>query len=178
MALIRTDDGMRVQVHVNKADLDDIRQQLDQLSPRLAKRMVRSAFKKAGEFLRDMMRSNAPVLADKTDNKDAIPGELRDSIDFKISTGRSGARGRDANALDRVYMKIGPKWITKKNKTMNPGLYALFVEFGLLAKHYVSKPFARPTFDSGAERALNIIADDLRESLPEIVAKRGTGGRG
>lgn len=175
MEFIRSDDGVRVTARVNKADLDDIREQLDQLSPRLAKRLVRSSFRKACEYLRDLMKSKAPVLADKT-NKDAVPGELRDSIDYKISTGRSGARGADANALDRVYAKVGPKWITNRNnKTMNPGLYAMFVEFGLRAKQYVSQPFARPTFDSGAERALNIVAEDLRERLPEIVAKRGTG---
>jgi HK97 gp10 family phage protein len=156
--------------------LDALKESLENLSPQLAKRLANKAMKAGANHIKEAMKAAAPVLADKS-NPHAIPGDLRDSIAVKTYTTR-GKANRLLNALDRVVMIIGPQHLARSNKTMDPGFYARFVEYGLRVKNYVAKPFARPVFDGEAEKAIAIVAESLRNDLPDAVRRSAAARKG
>lgn len=136
-----------------KVDLHGVEEELLQVGPRIAKRLLRRALRAVGKIAVENVKSHIEAVD---------TGALRDSIDFVIKT---------SNSSDSATLEVGPTYDKKTVKPgqKSPGVYGMFVEFGLKTKKYPRQPFMRPTFDTDAERWIQIFADGLREDLEEAV---------
>lgn len=140
-----------------KVDLHNVEEDLITLGPRIAKRVFRRLLNTLGKLWVEDVKSHVPVLT----------GELRDSIDFKVVTSPKN---------DFASLEVGPTYDSKASKksgdtSQSPGVYGMFVEFGLKTKEYPKQPYMRPTFDTTAEQMVELFADGLREELEEAVKK-------
>jgi HK97 gp10 family phage protein len=88
-------------------------------------------------------------------------GGLRDSIRARVSTKNEGQEGS---------VTVGPTFMPRKDgkKSVGPGVYGMFVEFGLKKKEYPSTPFLRPTFDTSGMTVVDVFAEVLKEELANI----------
>jgi HK97 gp10 family phage protein len=135
-------------------DFGNIPEKLRDLGPKLARKALRRAVGKVGDMWVAEAKSRVPVES----------GDLRESIDKKISTSKKG------NNLSAT-VSVGPTYNTKSRKpgdsSQQPGTYGLFVELGTKSMRPV--PFLRPMFDATGDKAIEILADTLREDLNETV---------
>jgi HK97 gp10 family phage protein len=142
---------MEVKVDVR---LNGIEEKLRDLGPKLARKALRRAVGKVGDFWVNEAKSRAPVDT----------GDLRDSIAKKVTTSK---KGNDLSAK----VSVGPMYNSKSRKpgdsSQNPATYALFVELGKKSKS--ATPFLRPMFDTTGDKAIEILADTLREDLDDVV---------
>jgi hypothetical protein len=69
-------------------------------------------------------------------------------------------------------VEVGPAMNARradgKSKSQGPGIYAMWIEFGLKRKQFPAQAFMRPTFDATAEKAVKLFSDTLKEALEEI----------
>jgi HK97 gp10 family phage protein len=140
-----------------KVDLHGLEEDLLQVGPKIAKRLFRRALKAVGQAWVEAIRSKVPVDT----------GALRDSINYVIRTNPREDSGS---------VTVGPTYDKTKLKkgdstSQLPAVYAKFVEFGLKIKKYTFTPFMRPTFDSTAERMIELFAANLREDLEDAIKK-------
>jgi HK97 gp10 family phage protein len=142
---------MEVKCTVN---LNGLGEKLQDIGPKLARKSLRKAVSKVGDYWVKDMQSRVPVDT----------GNLRDSINKKVSTSK---RGNDISAR----VSVGPTYDTKdKNRdgtSQKPGVYGMFVEFG--TQHSAAQPYARPCFDTTADKVVQLFADVLRDDLDSVV---------
>jgi HK97 gp10 family phage protein len=133
-------------------DLHGLEEDLIGLGPKIAKRLFRRALTTVGQLWVEDVKSKVPVDT----------GALRDSIDFVVKTSPKNDYGT---------VTVGPTYTSPKgnNTTESPGVYGMWVEFGLKTKQYPSQPYMRPTFDATAESVIDLFASKLREDLEEAV---------
>jgi len=136
-------------------DLHGTEEALLQAGPKIAKRLFRRALKSVGEVWKTALRGKVPVDS----------GDLRESIDYivKLSPKQDSGTVTVGPTYDGTAMK------TSQSTTESPGVYGMFVEFGLQVKKYVFHPFMRPTFDATAEAVIKVFADGLREDLEDAL---------
>ena len=138
-------------------DFGGIPEKLEQLGPKLARKALRRAVSKAGDLWVTEMKAKVATES----------GDLRDSIDKKVSSTKQG------NNLS-AKVSVGPTYNTKSRKpgdsSQQPGTYGLFVELG--TKKMSARPFMRPVFDATADKVVQIVADTLREDLESTVKSR------
>jgi hypothetical protein len=146
-----------------RVDLHGLEEELLAIGPRIAKRLLRRALRSVGRAWVDIVKSFAPTgdVVKAKQGPEYTPGGLKACIDFKVVTNSSETAG--TVTVGPTNVKGGPK--------RSPGVYALFVEFGLKAKEFAMHPFMRPAFDGSAERIIQLFADGLREDLEEAVKK-------
>jgi hypothetical protein len=92
-------------------------------------------------------------------------GSLRDSIIGAIKT------KKDKNGEVSGTLWVGPAADaprTDGKKSVGPGVFSQWVEFGLKRKKYPSQPFARPTLDATGDKAVSIFSETLKAVLEEI----------
>lgn len=141
-----------------KVNLDGLEKKLQDLGPKLARKALRKAVANVGTMWIKEMQARVPVDT----------GILRDSIGMKVTT-KAGRQG----APSQAKVSVGPLWdkFVKGEKSevssQQAAVYAMFSEFG--SKHQPARPWMRPVFDSTKERAVQILADTLREDLDSIV---------
>jgi HK97 gp10 family phage protein len=143
---------------VCRVDLHGTEEELIAVGPRIAKRLLRRALRVVGQLWVEDVKSKVPVDT----------GALRDSIQFKIRTN---------SREDGGSVTVGPtfdttKGIKKKGSTsQSPGVYGMFVEFGVKSRQFPAQPFMRPVFDADAQKVVDLFAAKLREDLEEAVKK-------
>jgi HK97 gp10 family phage protein len=120
-----------------------------ELPKAVAKGVLRTALKNAGE----------PVVSDAQRNVPVLTGELLGSIDIRSTLSKRQRRGR-AKAGD-VEMFIGPSW--------PKGAHGHLVEFG--TSKMAARPFLRPAWDANKERVLASIGRELWTAI-EKAARR------
>jgi HK97 gp10 family phage protein len=142
-----------------KVDLHGTEEELIAVGPRIAKRLLRRALRAVGQAWVEDVKSKVPVDT----------GALRESINFKIRTNPREDGGS---------VTVGPTFDTTKgtkkkgSSSQSPGVYGMFVEFGVKSKaDYPKQPFMRPAFDGSAERIIELFAHKLREDLEMAVKK-------
>jgi HK97 gp10 family phage protein len=135
--------------------LEGLKERLAQAGSKMSKRLMRKAMTAAAQPLINAAKAAAPVAIVGTPQRE--PGELRDSIDAKItvSPSRSMATAR-----------VGPTYNAEVGK-QSPGVYGLFVEVGSV-HNPVAKPFMRVAFDTASQAALEAFAESLNTNLPEL----------
>jgi HK97 gp10 family phage protein len=110
---------------------------------------------KVGDMWIEEMQAKVPVES----------GDLKDSIKKKLSTRQRG------NAVS-AKVAVGPAWDSKSKEASDqqPAVYGMILEFG--SKKMKGAPWMRPVFDSTAGKAVQIVADRLREDLDEVVRSK------
>src|ERR1043166_720525 len=107
---------MDVKVHIE--GLDKLESARRDAGPKLARKALRKALNAGGKVFEDAAKAKAPVLKEATPYRQ--PGELRDSIDTRVTLSTKEEAGT---------AHIGPK--SQKGKgSQQPGVYGMFVEFG------------------------------------------------
>jgi HK97 gp10 family phage protein len=144
---------MEVKVDVR---LNGIGEKLRDLGPKLARKALRRAVGKVGDMWTAEMKAKVPVES----------GDLRDAITKKVSTWKQG------NAIS-AKVAVGPAWDAKKKKSgdpnsdQQPAVYGMILELG--SKKMPPHPWMRPVFDSTADKAVQLLADTLKEDLDDVV---------
>jgi hypothetical protein len=146
------DDSMKITCHV---DLHGLEEDLIQLGPKIARRIFRKLLTTIGKLWADDVRAKVPV----------DEGTLKDSIGYVVTTSPKN---------DFASVTVGPTYDTNRAKnqasrTEDPGIYGLFVEYGLKKRKYTFTPFMRPTFDATAEAIITLFAAGLREDLEAAI---------
>jgi HK97 gp10 family phage protein len=143
-----------------KMDTGTVVEKLQQFGPKLVRRSLRSALRAVGDFWIPAVQAKVP-----TDS-----GDLRNSIDKKITTRM--VNNKEAGMKTPVgTVTVGPTLVARsdhKEHSVGPGVYGMWVEFGLKLKKYAFTPFMRPTFDSTVEKAQRIFADKLKEGFDSM----------
>jgi HK97 gp10 family phage protein len=92
---------------------------------------------------------------------------IRDSLNKKVTTSK---RGNDLSAK----VSVGPMLDSKSRKdgdsSQQPAVYGMLEEFG--TKHSAASPWMRPVFDATAEKAVQILADTLKDDLQDVVTSK------
>jgi len=145
-----SDGGMKITCSVN---LHGLEQDLKEVGPKIGRRLFRKALKSVGQLWVEDLKFRVPV----------DEGDLRESIAASVTVRNKGKLTVGAVTCGPSYDKTSPRH--GSGRTENPGIYGLFVEFGLKKKLYKFTPFMRPTFDTTAERMVQVFADGLREDL-------------
>ena|SRR5689334_23842379 len=144
-------------IKVNIEGLRGVEEALQEAGPKLAKRYLRKALQAGGEVFQQAAQSRAPVLEEGTPQR--RPGELRDSIDTRVTLSTREESGT---------AHVGPK--SEKGKgSEQPGVYGMFVEFGSI--HGAAQPYMRPAFDEAGTRAQEAFTEVLREWLESLRKK-------
>ncbi len=146
-------------VKVNIKGLEDVMKKLDEVEPKVSRALFRPALNRVGKFWVAEMKGHVPVDS----------GDLKDSIIARVKTTKS-ASGKGIQGVVEVGPGYDPNYTPSSGKnpsstTQNPGVYGMFVEFGLKKKRYRKHPFARPTFDTTSEQAEKVFGDVLRDGF-------------
>lgn len=140
-------------ISVRVEGLREIEAALDQLEKRATRKAVgRRVLKKAGQPLADDMNRLAP-------DDPETPGGLNRS--YAVSTKLNASQRREANreGRDDVYMYVG---------TNDPA--GVQQEFGNV--NHGPQPHARPAWDAGKQRTLDIIVDEFRDEIDNAVRRQ------
>ena len=139
--------------------LAGVSEQLLSLESKIARSLLRKSLKAVGTFWVEVVKSHVPVDT----------GDLRDSIIAKVST-RKGKWS--SGGLPSGTVTVGPCFGVPRSdgkKSVPPGVYGMWVEFGLKTKKYPRHAFMRPTFDSSGSAAVDIFADTMRSGLADAI---------
>jgi HK97 gp10 family phage protein len=139
--------------------LEGVSEQLLSLESKIARRLLRKSLKAVGVFWVEAVKSRVPIDT----------GALRDSIVAKVYT-RKGKW--TSGGLPSGSVTVGPGYGVQRTdgkKSAPPGVYGMWVEFGLKAKKYPKHPFLRPTFDSTGSAAVDIFAETMRSGLAAAI---------
>jgi hypothetical protein len=140
---------------VVKVDLHGLEEDLLQLGPKISKKLFRIALKFVGELWKAGLKARVP----------SDTGNLAESIDYVIKL---------SPKQDSGTVTVGPTYIPGKNGksgSESPGIYGMFVEFGLKLRKYVFTPWMRPEFDATADAMIEAFAASLREDLEEAIKR-------
>jgi hypothetical protein len=135
-------------------------EKMQSLGPNIVRRSFRRALKTVGTMWVGEMKAKVPVL----------DGDLQNSIIMKISTRLRKEKGT-GDKLPEGKVEVGPRLDYPRSdgkKSVGPGVYGMFVEFGLKHKQYPAQPFARPVYDATADRAVTMFAEILGSELGEV----------
>lgn len=136
--------------------LDGVVEKMNDLGPKLARKGLRKSLRAVGDFWIPEVQSRIPVSS----------GDLKNSIIKAIKT------RKDKNGEVSGTVWVGPAMDaprTDGKKSVGPGIYGMWVEFGLKKKKYPAQPFMRPTIDATGEEAVKLFSETLKEVLDEIV---------
>lgn len=136
-----------------KVDLHGLEEDLLQAGPKIAKKLFRRALKVVGELWKQGLKSRVP----------SDTGSLAESIDYVIKM---------SPREDSGTVTVGPTYIAGKGGkkgSESPGVYGMFVEFGLKLRKYMFKPWMRPEFDTSADAIIELFAANLREDLEDAL---------
>lgn len=149
-------NGLSVKVDIK--GLDGVVEKMRELGPKLARRGMRKALTKVGDYWVDEVQSRVPVSS----------GDLKDSIVKKVTT------RKDKNGEVGGTVSVGPRYDGRGSQS--PGVYGMFIEFGVKSSksplRAEGQPFMRPTFDSTKETAVEIFSKTLKNVLEEIAKGR------
>lgn len=134
-------------IHIKIDGAQELTQALKALDRSVARKLIRTAFKRAGALILDKAKINAPVDT----------GALKDSLIAKVSF-RKGM----------VKVDIITKG-AKDKETLNQGdqFYAAFVELG--TSKQPPRPFLRPALKDSESQVKNLIIESLREGIAEVL---------
>lgn len=149
-------NGFAVKVDIK--GLDGVVEKMHELGPKLARKGLRKALGKVGEFWVPEVQSRVPVHS----------GDLKNSIIKAIKT------RKDKNGEVSGTVWVGPAMNASRTDgkdSVGPGIYGMWVEFGLKKKKYPSQPFMRPTLDATRDKAVKLFSETLKDVLEEIAKK-------
>jgi HK97 gp10 family phage protein len=144
-------------VTVKVSGLREVEERLIAAGPKIARGIFKQALWAVGDMWVAEASSRVPVLT----------GDLRDSIAAEVLIKKQGK-------VHVGSVTVGPAINTKESRSdgrnsVGPGVYGMWVEFGLKKKPYPKQPFLRPTFDATADKAVTMFADTLKAGLDDVM---------
>ena len=146
-------------VTVKVTGLENVVQKMREVGPKISRGLIRQALKDVGEMWVERAQAEAPE----------DDGDLIDSIKAKVTT---RAENKDGAANIPVgAVEVGPTMTRRSDgkDSVGPGIYGMWVEFGLKHKKYPKNPFMRRTYDATAEKAVDLFAETLANGLDEAL---------
>lgn len=164
---------MAIRIDVQVTGTLNLKKELDDFSGSIQRRIIRPALEKVGAYFVGVIQENIHPAHD-TD------GVLKGSIGYSRPT--VSVRAQQGRIL------IGPRMMGSAHHDLNsattdPGIYALWVEYGLKnpreagkrsgkkdkkagqVPNFTPQPFMRPAFDQGAETAIEVFRDAVNEGI-------------
>lgn len=146
-------------VHVK--GLKELATALQQLPIAVARKQMAGPVSKGARLVRDAARNKAPVYTGDVSKGHPAPGTLRKSILMKRVMADTKS---DVIARFIVTVRRGKKYQSMGKKGVNlDAFYWWFVENG--TRNMEARPFLRPAFEQEKFRALNVIAEGLRQGV-------------
>lgn len=156
-------------VTVEVKGLSQLQEKLEELPAKLSKRGLRVALKKAGLLMRNAMVSMAPkdtgFLAEHFNMKMKIQ---REELAGSIFIGPAGKVDYPAYASGAYNIKRRKNGKIAKLGRIAVATVARFLEFG--TAKMAKKPFMTQAFESYKEKAVEVIASELRDALDDVAA--------
>jgi|GEM_PF-3988194 len=147
-------NGFAVKVDIK--GLGDCVDKMRELGPKLARKGLRRALNKVGDFWVPEVQSRVPVHS----------GDLKNSIRKAVKT-RKDKTGEISGTVWVGPAADAPR--TDGKDSVGPGVYGMWVEFGLKKKKkYPAQPYMRPTLDATGDKAVKLFGDTLKDVLEEI----------
>lgn len=136
----------------------NLKKELDNFSQRTLTKVIKLALEAVGELFKEAIKANCNFTHGYS------TGAIRESIDY--NTRMYPAKGRGT-------VLIGPTMTAAHGKdgSTSPGVYAMFVEYGLKVKKYPKQPFIRPAFDANADKAIEVFRDKVMEGISTRLPK-------
>ena len=122
-------------------DLAQLRERLDTLEVKIAKRAVSRAVRRAMAPVRKQVKDTAPQDT----------GELKAHVSLRTSVRKNG----------KVFARVGIRGGARTNP--DTPYYFRMIEFG--TQHMAARPFMRPALEHNAPAILDAVALELRKAL-------------
>ena len=129
---------------------------------------VKLALKKGAMLIRDEEKQRLRALLNEQGTNETS-GLLVDNI--IASRGKKPADGNGERYVVRVRRKIYPPKQGEKESRSTIKIAQIF-EYG--SKHQRARPFIRPAFEATAQKAIEVIREDLLKRIDKVVNKLGT----
>lgn len=133
--------------------LEGIKQNLDRLEGKQAKKLVRHALREAAKPIQAEARQQAKAF-DRPETPDAIWKNI-------------ATRAMKARAVKRKGADLGVKIGVKHSNRGEPLHYAVFLEHG--TSEMAAQPFLRVAADTQQTEAINRFADDLKQGIHNTI---------
>jgi HK97 gp10 family phage protein len=145
---------MADQINFNLNGVGDVLQRLRQLSPKLQKKGLRTAARKAMMIVRDAARESAKEFDDP---------ETGNRIDKLIVIQESAKRSKRVGG---VFMRVGVRGGALSAKNRLTPWYWRLKEFG--SEHQRAEPFMRPALANNIERVTNEFTDQINKEIDKL----------
>lgn len=155
-----TDDWLKVD------GLDELKRALDALSPRLKRKVIRSAITGAARIVAREASKNAPVL--KGEHPHRLPGTIRKSIKAKASRVYNGS-GDEVGAYVAVSKRRGLGGKAGARNPFDP-FYWKFLEFG--TKKMAAREFMRPALEAKTPEVIEYFSRRLAAAIEKENLKK------
>lgn len=123
--------------------LQELDRKLREFEPKLARKTLRNAMKKAAEPMLHTARATAPIDT----------GLLVSSLKVKART--SAKKGI-----------VGVRVATSDKDYTGKAFYASFYEYG--TRHQPARPFMRQAFDENTDRSMSIAISEIKRGIEEV----------
>ena len=149
-----------MEAKIDQAMMNLVVDKLQNFGPKLVRKSFRKAARAVGSMWIEALKEKVPVDS----------GSLRDAIVMSVKTKMRMNKSLDMKTPD-VSLEVGPRLDAPRNddkKSVGPGIFGMWLEFGLKNKKYPAHPWVRPVYDATGEKAQQIFADELRADLESI----------
>lgn len=169
---------MKFDVQLN--GLDGVLERLKTLTPKLQRRVLRSAARKAMLPVRDDARERAMQLDDPQTAE-----SIAKNITIQVSTRRSrqvggvvmrvgvlGGARQYANTRQNVRKRRAGKTYRTLGSKTNPGgdtWYWRFIELGTSRQR--AQPFLRPALETRAQQVTDILATEVSQGIDKLISE-------
>lgn len=151
---------------------DEVSRKLRGLAPRLQRKALRSASRKAMNIVRDDARQNAPVETGNLKRRIITRINSRAGRRFGGMVAQVGLRGGSKNYVNssknRRLGRVGQSYLHGEN-----AFYWRFIEFGFFnvkAKRFIqAKPFMRPALSKNTEKVTATMARELKIAIEKEI---------
>jgi len=181
---VRRAGGSAVIGRVKIAGLKEIQDKLKTLEPKIAKKVVHQALKKAAEPILHAARSKAPVdtglLVSSLKTK-ASTSNRKGTMTVRVQTSKGDYKGEDFYASFIEFGHHRGKRKTRKSlglpektpKELNPAVKAFVNAINKNARPWVPpQPFMRPAYDENKEQALQILTREIIAGVEREAVKK------
>lgn len=130
------------------------------LAPKLQKRGLRRAARRAMVIVRDAAKANARAIDDPNS-----PSQIWRNIAIAESSRRSKQEGG-------VVMRVGVRGGARSSRSKTPPWYWRLVELG--TQHTRARPFMLPALMNNAQRVGDKFTEEMNRAIDEEIARGGS----
>ena len=155
---------------LNFTGLDELMDTLNRLPENVVSKRggpVKLALKKGAKLIRDAEVQRLQALLNEQGNNDTTGLLIKNII---ASRGKKPANSRGERYVVRIKRRMYPSKANQKERVSTIKTAQIF-EYG--SEHQPARSFIRTAFLDTAEKAINVIRDDLTSRIQKLVRKYG-----